>query len=90
MRFLHRLTFPALAILLLTLGVPKAHAINSGDCDHSPGTAVTYFEDCDCYACAYTGPGCTYCWSTTDAGDLSTYASCYTSSNFCNGDPQLY
>lgn len=36
----------------------------AAQCDRT-GTdqAVTYFDDCSCQACAYTGGGCTYCYT---------------------------
>lgn len=67
-----------LCALLALFTVNLAHAAADG-CSRSDGSAVTYFDDCCCYACAYTGCGCTYCWATPTP-DSSSYGTCYTDS----------
>ena len=64
------------AILLsVLLCVVVAAPATSDECVSHPGTRVQYFSECACYACAYTGGGCTVC---TDGG-----STCYTDGATC-------
>ena len=59
------------AVLFLSAAVP----LRSDTCDTSAGTSVAYFDSCNCNACAYVGPGCTYCCNSSDT--------CYTDGASC-------
>lgn len=65
---------PAVLLALLCC-VVFATPASTNECYSYPGTRVTYFESCSCYACAYTGSGCTAC---TDGN-----GSCYTDGATC-------
>jgi hypothetical protein len=62
-------------VILVGILFVLASSIGYGDCFTTSNSAVTYFTDCGCYACAYTGPGCTACSNGTDT--------CYTDGASC-------
>jgi len=66
-------------LLMVLLCCMVAVPAGSNDCFSYPGTRVAYFSGCSCYACAYTGSGCTAC--TNGAG------SCYTDGSTCEPGP---
>jgi hypothetical protein len=68
--FLARAFLISTVIVLFAVG-----SASSNDCYTYPDKRVTYFWDCECYACAYTGSGCTVC---TDGG-----STCYTDGATC-------
>jgi hypothetical protein len=59
------------AFLLLLIASPAI----TDECYSYPGTRVQYFSQCACYACAYTGSGCTACTNGSDT--------CYTDAATC-------
>lgn len=61
--------------VLVFIGLLATVSVSSGDCTHVDNSHVQYFESCQCYACAGTGPGCTYCYGGGD--------SCYTDAASC-------
>ena len=63
------------ALLFIAVSLFLATSFSSAECYSYPNTRVQYFDDCSCYACAYTGPGCTAC---TDGSDT-----CYTDGASC-------
>lgn len=68
-----------LALPLVILSSLVALPAMSTDCFSDPSSSVTFFVDCQCYACAFTGGGCTAC---TDGSDT-----CYTNGASCEPGP---
>lgn len=62
-------------LLSVLLCVVVAAPATSDECQSNPGTRVQYFSECACYACAYTGTGCTVCTNGDDT--------CYTNAGRC-------
>jgi hypothetical protein len=62
-------------ILVAVAALMLAVSTGSADCFRTDPSRVQYFDECGCYACAYTGGGCTACTNGTDT--------CYTSGVSC-------
>ena len=62
-------------IFLVVITLFLAGSISTADCFRTDDSAVTYFQDCACEACAYTGPGCTVCSNGSNT--------CYTDGASC-------
>ena len=83
---MRRLFFVVFTIVFLSLFVTRSSTAQISDSPKGVGcysggqTAVTYFDECCCYSCAYSGPGCTYC-AIEDGGGGG--GACYTSGSSC-------
>lgn len=65
-------------LLSMFLASPTADSQYYYGCQGYGQQRVQYWQQCNCYSCAYTGPGCTACFNE------STGAVCYTDATYCD------
>ena len=71
------------SLLLVLVMSPAADSQYYYGCQGYGQQRVQYWSQCQCYSCAYDGPGCTACFN-----EATGYA-CYTSGSYCGPRNQM-